>query len=95
MSFAHHQSKRDAAESPIVKALEQIGCLVYRRLPSDLLIHRRCWGDGWFRVQEAKSTKYLDKRQIQQIRFLEDTGVKRVLTVDEALEDVMRVRRDR
>lgn len=73
-----------------MEALERTGCQVYRELPSDLLIHRRAWGDGWFRVQEVKTPKGggVRRTQTRQAAFLHDTGTKIVKTPEEAIADI-------
>ena len=82
-------ARRDEAERPIVQALEAAGCIVYRSLPSDLLIHRRRWGPGWFRVQEVKTPggKGVRRSQKDQATFLADTGTPIVRTPEEAIAD--------
>ena len=88
-------AKRDMAEPGVVSDLEAAGCMVYRELPSDLLIHRPTWGAGWFRVQEVKDPKaYADKRQKKQAAFLAATGVSKVRTAEDALKDVGLMRAD-
>jgi hypothetical protein len=87
-------ARRDLSEPKIVEALEAIGCKVYRSLPADLLVHRSAWGAGWFRVLECKTPHgkagkaVVDKRQKDQILFLEQTGTPRVTTPEAALEAV-------
>ena len=82
-------ARRDEAEEPIVNALEAIGCLVYKDLPGDLLIHRPSWGKGWFRVQEVKTGKAKTQRkQKRQKDFLEDTGCAVVRSIEDSFKDI-------
>jgi uncharacterized Zn finger protein len=88
-------AKRDTAEADIVSALEATGCIVYRDLPADLLIHRQSWGAGWFRVQEVKTGREKTKKtQHRQTSFLTDTGSPIVRTAEEALADVGVIKAD-
>jgi hypothetical protein len=79
--------KRDEAEDPIYAALTAAGVMVYRHLPSDLLLYRESWGKNWFRILEVKSHSYIDKRQENQRKFMLYTGVPIVRTIDEALKE--------
>jgi len=79
--------KRDLIEPSVVKALREAYCLVYRSLPSDLLVHREIYGPGMFKVLECKSTPYTDKRQLEQSNFLFLTGTPIVRSVEEALKE--------
>jgi hypothetical protein len=79
--------KRDEAEDPIYAALTAAGVMVYRHLPSDLLLYRESWGKNWFRILEVKSGPRLDKRQENQRKFMLYTGVPIVRTIDEALKE--------
>jgi hypothetical protein len=79
--------KRDEAEDPIYAALTTAGVMVYRHLPSDLLLYREAWGRNWFRILEVKSHQYIDKRQENQRKFMLYTGVPIVRTIEEALKE--------
>jgi hypothetical protein len=79
--------KRDEAEDPIYAALVAAGVMVYRHLPSDLLLYRESWGPNHFKILEVKSHQYIDKRQENQRKFLLYTGVPIVRTIDEALKE--------
>lgn len=81
-----HAARRDLIEPDVVKALREAYCLVYRTLPSDLLVHREVYGPGMFKVLECKSDPYLDKRQEEQSNFLFLTGSPIVRSVEEALK---------
>lgn len=80
MSLARFAKRRDAAEKDIVRALEAIGCLVYRiDRPADLLVwHRNVW-----RVIEVKTRKRNDQPEQEEFRAL--TGTPIVANVDQAL----------
>jgi hypothetical protein len=79
--------KRDEAEDPIYAALTAAGVMVYRHLPSDLLLYRESWGPNHFKILEVKSGTRLDKRQENQRKFMLYTGVPVVRTIDEALKE--------
>lgn len=81
-------ARRDIVEPEIVAALEKAGCLVYRSLRSDLMIHRECFGPGMFKVLECKSTPYTDARQSMQRQFQFMTGSPTVRSAEEALKEV-------
>ena len=88
MSNKRWGAKRDIAEPDIVKALEKVGCLVYRALPSDLLVYRDKYGAGMFKVLEVKSDPYADKRQEEQRKFLLVTGTPIVRSIEDAIREV-------
>jgi hypothetical protein len=92
-------AKRDQSEPAIVQALEAIGCLVYRSLPCDLLIHRPSDGPGIFRAMECKTPLKrggIKKRKDQgeQDAFLEHTGTPRVTTPEQAIEALSQGRQE-
>lgn len=87
MSNLRRAARRDLIEPAVVKALQACGCMVYRTLPTDLLIHRDTYGDGMFKALELKSTPYTDKRQNEQRQFLFFTGTPIVRSVDQALQE--------
>lgn len=88
-------AKTDTAQSGIVEAIEAEGweCFLIR-LPCDLL----CWHPvldvlQWLEVKSTrkKSGEHVkDKRQEEQIKFLERTGCPVVTTPAEALEALQR-----
>jgi hypothetical protein len=93
MSYKRKQVKRDAAEPAIVDALQAAGCLVYRELLVDLLIHRPEWGAGWFRCQEVKTPgepKHARNRCKGQDEFIAATGTPIVKTEYEALTEALK-----
>ena len=79
--------KRDDAEGSICEALAAAGVMVYRHLPSDLLLYRESWGPNHFKILEVKSGPRLDKRQENQRKFMLYTGVPIVRTCEEALKE--------
>lgn len=86
MSIPRYNPKRDAAEQAIVDALEKVGVHVWRLdTPADLL----CWRLGKFYVLEVKDPRARkDKRQVDQIEFLELTRAPVVRTPEQALRAV-------
>lgn len=82
--------RTDTSQPAIVKALREAGWHVWIiGRPVDLL----CWKAGkGFRCLEAKTARgkknpkaVIDKRQKEQIEFIETTGTRRVTTAFEAL----------
>ncbi len=93
-SNRRYDAKRDASEKPIVEALEGAGCIVYRKLPCDLLVRVKSDPPGIMRTIECKTpTKSgkakLDKRQVEQAEFIELTGTKYATTPEAALAAVV------
>lgn len=90
MGYNRYAKKPDASQSAIIKALKDAGWSVWIiGRPVDLL----CWKQGrGFRCLEAK-TAYgkknpkakIDKRQVEQIEFINTTGTPRVTCAQEAL----------
>jgi hypothetical protein len=90
-SNRRHDAKRDQSELPIVHALEQAGCKVYRKLPCDLLVRLPRDPPGVLRILEVKTpTKAgklrLNKSQAQQAKFVSDTGCPYVVNAEQALQ---------
>lgn len=91
MSYKRPQIHRaDESQSPIIEALEKAGWHVWIiGRPVDLL----AWKEGkGFRCLEAKTARgkknpkaVIDKRQKEQIDFIQKTGTPRVTSAEEAL----------
>lgn len=82
MSINRFDAKRDACEPDIVEALERCGVRVWRKLPCDLLTLYR---GRWLPLECKDPDAYVDKRQKEQIEFLDSTGTPIVRTADDAL----------
>ncbi len=81
-----YDARRDAAEKPIVEALEAAGCQVWRDLPCDLLVRVR----GRWELLEAKTPQPNGKMrnrkdQQEQAEFCAANGVPYVTTPEQAL----------
>lgn len=90
MGYNRYAKKPDTSQSAIVKALKDSGWFVWIiGRPVDLL----CWKPGkGFRCLEAKTPRgkknpkaVIDKRQKEQIEFINTTGTPRVTCAQEAL----------
>lgn len=90
MSYNRYKRKTDTSQPDIVKALKDAGWHVWIiGRPVDLL----CWKRGrGFRCLEAKTARgkknpkaVIDKRQKEQIEFINTTGTPRVTNAQEAL----------
>lgn len=90
MSFNRFAKRPDESQAAIVKALREAGWYVWIiGRPVDLL----CWKAGkGFRCIECKTARgkkdpkaVVDKRQKEQIQFIETTGTWRVTSAAEAL----------
>jgi len=95
MSLNRYAAKRDAAEPPIVDALEKAGFDVWQLdEPADLACRRPSWAPGIFQLLEVKTGRgkklrvRKDKRQGAQQTFLEVTRTPIVRTPMEALKAV-------
>lgn len=89
MSLIRRAKKRDSNEGVIVEVLEKAGFEVHRLdKPCDLLVLRRnSLGRG--QLLEVKDPKArVDKRQKEQISFLERTGTPVVRSPEDALRVV-------
>jgi hypothetical protein len=89
MSLRRYAAKRDFSEPEIVKALEEVGAKVYRKLPIDLLVYFR----GRFHCLEVKTPgepKHSSKRCKDQDAFIAETGTPIVKTPEEAIVALIR-----
>jgi hypothetical protein len=87
MSLVRYAKKRDAAEGPIIEALERAGFEVWvLDRPCDLLIRKQHWSPGLFQALEVKKPKWRPRAdQPEQNAFLERTQTPIVRTPLEAL----------
>lgn len=89
MSKFRRAAKRDISEPEIVKALKKAGWEVYRELPVDLLVWKASKGFHCLEAKTARGKKspkaVIDKRQKEQIDFINTTGTPRVTCAEEAL----------
>lgn len=92
MKFRGHNAKRDAAEPPIVEALEKAGWEVHRELPVDLLCLKRDGDRVRVRLMEVKTARgkrnpkaVLRKEQVKQNAFCERWKIDKPTTPFEAL----------
>lgn len=90
MSVARFAKRTDTTQKAIVEALRKAGWMVWIiERPVDLL----CWKPSkGFHCLECKTPRgkknpkaVIDKRQVEQIEFIEATGTRRVCTPFEAL----------
>lgn len=95
MSIKRWATKRDAAEPPIIDALERAGFEVWPvDEPCDLLCRKRDWAPGLFQALEVKTGRgkkqivAKDKRQQAQQTFIQTTGTPIVRTPLEALKAI-------
>jgi len=95
VSLNRYATRRDAAEPPIIDALEKAGFDVWPLdEPADLACRRPSWAPGIFQLLEVKTgqgkklTVRHDKRQQRQQTFLEVTRTPIVRTPMEALKAV-------
>jgi hypothetical protein len=95
VSLNRYATKRDAAEPPIIDALEKAGFDVWPLdEPADLACRRPSWAPGIFQLLEVKTGRgknlriAKDKRQRGQQTFLEVTRTPVVRTPIEALRVV-------
>ena len=87
MSLLRWNAKRDASEPDIVRALEQVGALVYRMdVPADLLV----WFKYRWHVLEVKARRRNDQPKQDEFRRLTCTPV--VATANDALLAVGAIR---
>lgn len=98
MSLNRYAKRTDTSQEKIVEALRAAGCQVYIiGKPCDLLVRyfSRSYGHYLWTTMECKSPygkknpkARVDKRQTEQIKFLNDSGTQIVLTPDQALRIV-------
>lgn len=88
-------AKRDEAEAPIIEALVKAGFRVYPLdFPCDLAVRKDGWSPGRFQLLEVKTGRgkslaiAKDKRQREQIEFLQLTRTPIVRTPEEALRAI-------
>lgn len=99
MSFNRYNKRRDATQSEIITTLTQAGIQVWEiGRPVDLLCRfwcathqTHCWEPLEAKtIHSDRRTPRLDKRQREQIAFLEQTGTAKVTTGLEALQALNR-----
>jgi len=90
MTIHRHAARSDTSRAAIVKAIRQCGWHVWDiKRPVDIL----CWKPGrGFKPLEIKTPSgkknpkaIIDKRQKDQIEFIELTGTPRVITPEQAI----------
>lgn len=91
MSLNRFAKKRDAAEPPVIEALERVGAEVWPLdYPVDLLVlFRKRWHLLEVKTGRGKKqTVKRDKRQVAQQNFISSTGTPIVRTPIEALRAI-------
>lgn len=90
VSFARHAKRVDTSQKAIVEALRRAGWLVWTiERPVDLLVYKPSRGFLCLECKTARGKRepkaVIDKRQKEQIEFIEATGTQRVCDPFEAL----------
>jgi len=80
--------RSDSSQNAIVEGLRAIPGVTVEIIgrPVDLAVRRSHWPPAVFKLLEAKSHKRVRKDQGKQIAFIEEHGISRVTTLDEAIE---------
>jgi len=85
MSLNRYAKKTDSTQKEIIEGLRRCGISVWLiGRPCDLLTH---YNGKWLPL-EVKATKYTDKRQEEQIKFLATYAVPKVRTFPEAYKAI-------
>jgi hypothetical protein len=90
VSFNRYARRKDTSHDEIVQALRNAGWSVFEiGRPVDLLVWKAAKGFRCLEVKTARGKRnpkaVIDRRQKQQIEFIETTGTPRVTTAFEAL----------